>query len=102
SLRWARAGGTVVMVGIHLELLKVDLNPIWYQEVNLIGSHTFGPETWDGRTIHTFDLVRQGFERGDLTDAGLITHRFGFDEHRRAIDTAVHKKSGAIKVTFML
>ena len=102
SLRWARAGGTVVMVGIRLELLKVDLNPIWYQEVNLIGSHTFGAEVWEGKGAHTFDLVGRGFSNGDLTDAGLITHRFGFDAYRRAIATAVDKRSGAIKVMFEL
>jgi threonine dehydrogenase-like Zn-dependent dehydrogenase len=102
SLRWARAGGTVILVGIHLELLKVDLNPIWYQEVNLIGSHTFGLERWNGRSVHTFDLVSKALRRGQLTDEGLITHRLGLEDHRRAIATAVDKRSGAIKVTFML
>jgi threonine dehydrogenase-like Zn-dependent dehydrogenase len=102
GLRWARAGGGVVLVGIHLEFLKVDLNPIWYQEVQLMGSHTFGPERWNGRREHTFDLVIDRFQRGDLTDGGLITHRFPFDEYRKAIATSIDKRTGAIKVTFDL
>jgi len=102
SLRWARAAGTVVLVGVHLEFLKVDLNPIWYQEVNLIGSHTFGPESWDGRRAHTFDLVMDRFLHGDLKSDGLITHRFPFEDYRKAIATAADKRSGAIKVTFDL
>jgi hypothetical protein len=37
SLRWARAGGTVV-VGIAPRLLKTDLGPVWHQEVTLAGN----------------------------------------------------------------
>jgi threonine dehydrogenase-like Zn-dependent dehydrogenase len=101
ALRWARAHGTVVLVGIDLALLKIDLNPIWYQEVDLIGSHTFGAERIDGGTRHTFDLVIDHLRAGRLREAGLITHRFPLAEYRRAIDTALHKRSGAIKVTFI-
>lgn len=102
ALRWARARGTVVLIGIDLALLKVDLNPIWYQEVDLIGSHTFGAERVDGGTRHTFELVIDHLRAGRLREAGLITHRFPLADYRRAIDTALHKKSGAIKVTFVL
>lgn len=102
ALRWARARGTVVLVGIDLALLKVDLNPVWYQEVDLIGSHTFGAERVDGAARHTFELVIDHLRAGRLQDGGLITHRFPLAEYRRAIDTATHKKSGAIKVTFVM
>jgi threonine dehydrogenase-like Zn-dependent dehydrogenase len=102
ALRWARARGTVVLIGIDLALLRVDLNPIWYQEVDLIGSHTFGAERVDGGTRHTFELVIDHLRAGRLREAGLITHRFPLADYRRAIDTALHKKSGAIKVTFIL
>jgi threonine dehydrogenase-like Zn-dependent dehydrogenase len=102
ALRWARARGTVVLVGIDLALLKVDLNPIWYQEVDLIGSHTFGAEQVDGGRRHTFELVIDHLRAGRLREAGLITHRFPLTEYRRAIDTALHKMSGAIKVTFTM
>src|SRR5205085_12694493 len=37
ALRWTRAGGTVVVIGVNLHLMRIDLTPIWYQEVNLIG-----------------------------------------------------------------
>src|SRR5262249_35110291 len=33
SLRWVRAGGMVILIGVHLHQLKLDLSPIWYQEV---------------------------------------------------------------------
>lgn len=99
SLRWTRAGGAVVVLGISLELLKFDATPIWFQEVDLIGSKTFGVEHIDGRQLHTFDLVIEMLQEGALTDQGLITHRFPFSDYRKAIDTATNKRTGSIKVT---
>jgi threonine dehydrogenase-like Zn-dependent dehydrogenase len=101
ALRWTRARGAVVLVGIDLALLKIDLNPVWYQEVDLIGSHTFGAEHTDDGTRHTFELVIDHLRAGRLRTDGLITHRFPLAEYRRAIATALHKRSGAIKVTFV-
>jgi threonine dehydrogenase-like Zn-dependent dehydrogenase len=98
ALRLARAGGTVVLVGINLSPSRLDINPVWYQEVNLIGSHTFGPEEWEGRRVHTYDLVIEWLQQGKLTIDGLITHRFPFEAHRQAIRTALDKRTGSIKV----
>ncbi|OGO16568.1 MAG: hypothetical protein A2Z14_04340 [Chloroflexi bacterium RBG_16_48_8] len=100
GLRWARAGGTVVLIGISLNRLRVDLNPVWYQEVDLIGSHTFGVEDRQGSKIPTFDLVINLFKEGTLVYDGLITHRFSFEEHRQAIATYSDKRTGSIKVVF--
>lgn len=99
GLRWARAGGTYVMVGIAFESLKVDLSPVWYQEVDLLGSHTFGVEDWRGRRVHTFDLVIEMMQEGALRHQGLITHRFPLAQLRRAVATAQDRRGGAIKVT---
>jgi threonine dehydrogenase-like Zn-dependent dehydrogenase len=100
SLRWARAGGTVVMVGIKLSPLKLDLNPIWYQEVDLTGVCAHGVEQWEGKTWRTYDLVVELLRQGKLSVDGLITHRFPLSEWKRAIATARNKRSGAIKVIF--
>ncbi len=100
GLRWVRAGGTVVLVGVDLSAMKVDLNPIWYQEVDLIGSHTFGVENWHGRRIHTFDLVIRMFEEEVIQYEGLITHRFPLEQYKKAVSIATDKRSGSIKVCF--
>lgn len=99
SLRLVRAGGTVVIVGISLNRMKFDTSPIWFQEVDLIGSKTFGMEKMDGRRVHTFDLVIEMLQEGVLSEAELITHRFPFAEYQKAISTAMDKRTGAIKVT---
>jgi threonine dehydrogenase-like Zn-dependent dehydrogenase len=99
SLRWARAGGTVVMVGIEFAPLKLDLNPIWYQEVDLIGLYAHGAEPWGGETRRTYSLVIDLMREGKLTVDGLITHRFPLSQWRQAVSTALDKRSGSIKVT---
>jgi len=98
SLRWTRAGGTVVMVGIRWEAMHVDLTPVWYQEVDLIGLYGRAREEWNGITQSTYDLTTNLLIRKKLTAEGLITHRFPLERWRTAIRTAVDKRSGAIKV----
>jgi threonine dehydrogenase-like Zn-dependent dehydrogenase len=100
SLRWARAGGVVVMVGVKLTQLKLDLNPIWYQEVELTGVWAHGAEPWEGQTRRTYDLVIDMMRQGKLTVDGLITHRFPLRQWRQAVGAALDKRSGAIKVAF--
>lgn len=100
SLRWARAGGAVVIVGIKFAPLKVDLNPIWYQEVDLIGINSHGSEAWGGETRHTYELVIDLMRQGKITIDGLITHRFPLNQWREAISTALNKRNGSIKVVF--
>ncbi len=99
SLRLAKAGGTVVLVGISLHQMKFDMAPIWFQEVDLIGSMTFGMEELDGRRLHTFDLVIEMLLKGSLSETDLITHRLPFAEYHKAITTAMDKRTGSIKVT---
>jgi threonine dehydrogenase-like Zn-dependent dehydrogenase len=100
SLRWARARGAVVLAGVCLELMKVDLTPVWYQEVDLIGLYAHGMEEWQGTKQSTFDLTVDLLLEGKLTTEGLITHRFPIEKWQEAITTATDKRTGAIKVIF--
>ncbi|MBI3359551.1 MAG: zinc-binding dehydrogenase, partial [Chloroflexi bacterium] len=103
SLRWARAGGAVVMVGIDLSPMKIDLNPIWHQEVDLIGSKGFGADEWRGERKHTFEWVAQLIRAGKFRDDGLITHRFRLKDYKQAIATSTAKSAAKpIKVVFEL
>ena len=46
SVRWTRAGGTVVAVGIQYKIYKSDLSPFYYQELRLLGTWGYGVEEW--------------------------------------------------------
>jgi threonine dehydrogenase-like Zn-dependent dehydrogenase len=100
SLRWARAGGTVVLVGVSLERMRVDLSPVWYQEVDLIGTMAHGMEEWNGEHRSTYDLTCDLLRRDKLTTTGLITHTFRLESWPDAIRAALDKRTGAIKVVF--
>ncbi len=87
------------MVGSSFAPMRVDLSPVYYQEVDLIGALTFGIEDWLGSEVHTFDIVIKMLQDSALTDEGMITHRFPFDAYRQAIRTAQDKRNKSIKVT---
>jgi threonine dehydrogenase-like Zn-dependent dehydrogenase len=101
TLRWARAGGRVVLVGVQFQPLTVDLTPVWYQEVRLLGAMAHGHEVWQGEEIGTFELTARLFEERKLTAEGLITHRFPLAQWREAIAAASSKRAHqAIKIAF--
>ena len=101
ALRLARAGGTVVLVGVHLEPMKIDLTPVWYWEVDLIGVYAHGAEDWLGERVSTFELIARLMREGKMNVDGFITHRFTLAEYRQAIATAIHQpRTHSIKVVF--
>lgn len=104
ALRWARAGGTVVMVGIHLHMMRIDLTPVWFQEIHLIGAFGHGEETWPiGSHEHqsTFAIAAELIEQGALQPEQLLTHRFALTNYREALEAATRKsQSRALKVVF--
>lgn len=103
ALRWARAGGTVVLVGVNLHRIKLDLTPVWYQEVNLIGAVGHDVVTWQGENISTFDLAMRWMQSGQVDTADLLTHRFPLHAYRQAFQAAADKHTHrSIKVAFDL
>lgn len=105
ALRWAKARGTVVLVGLDLRFMRIDLSPIWYREVNLIGTFAHGSECWSSSGVErprsTFSLVEDLIIQGKIHPEQLITHRFAINHHREALQTAHNKgQSRAIKVVF--
>jgi 2-desacetyl-2-hydroxyethyl bacteriochlorophyllide A dehydrogenase len=104
SLRWTRADGTIVMVGVHLHAMHVDLTPVWFQEINLIGTMGHGNETWplgSNKQQSTFAIAAELIEQAAVRPEQLITHRFALTSYRDALSTATHKaESRALKVVF--
>ena len=103
ALRWTRAGGAVVLVGVNLHRMRLDVTPVWYQEVDLIGAIGHDVVTWGGETLSTFELAMRWMQQGKLDCTDLLTHRFPLDAYRQAFQTAADKKSfRSIKVAFDL
>jgi threonine dehydrogenase-like Zn-dependent dehydrogenase len=101
ALRWTRARGTVVLVGVNLHRMTLDLTPVWYQEVNLLGVVGHDVVTWQGQQLSTFELAMRWMGEGRIDTRGLVTHRFPLEEYRQAFAVAVEKgKYRSIKVAF--
>ncbi|MGB5750483.1 MAG: zinc-binding dehydrogenase [Desulfobacterales bacterium] len=98
SLRWARAGGAVVLAGVYLKPMQVDLTPVWYQEIDLLGLLAHGTEQFNGRQLSTYELTVELLLDKKLSTDGFVTHRYPLERWREAVKTASDKKSGAIKV----
>lgn len=99
ALRWVQPRGTVVLEGISPRPAPSDCTPVWLREVNIVGAHGHGQEHYNGREIHTFDLVMEWIREGRLSPEGLITHRYSLANYKDAIRAAAGKaKSKAIKV----
>ena len=104
ALRWARAGSTVVMVGLNLHRMQLDLTPIWYQEINLIGTMGHSIETWpidSSERKSTFEVTTALIQNKKIFPDKLITHSFPLNSYRDALMTAADKdRNHAIKVVF--
>lgn len=101
ALRWTRANGTVVLVGVNLHRMKLDVTPVWYQEVNLIGAVGHDVVTYDDQKISTFELAMQWMLDGKIKTEKLVTHRFPLEAYREAFRVALDKRSArSIKVAF--
>lgn len=104
ALRWTRSQGTIVLVGLDLHLMKIDLTPIWYREINLIGTLSHGSEHWppgSNAQRSTFSIVEELMENGEIHPEQLITHHFALDKYQQALTVAASKaQSRAIKVVF--
>ena len=100
AMKYARSGGTVVEVGTS-GITTVDTAPLWFNELNLIGANGRAIEHYDGRRLHTYEIVFEMMRQRRLDLSGLLTHRFRIEEDRTALATLVHRgSSGAIKVAF--
>jgi threonine dehydrogenase-like Zn-dependent dehydrogenase len=99
SLRWARAGATVVVVGINFVPRHIDYTPVWYQEVGLVGINCHGQETFRGKSMTSFDAALTLYREKKLDFSGMITHTFPMADFRRAVKVFFDKKRHkAVKV----
>ena len=101
ALRWTRASGAVVLVGVNLHPMELDLTPVWYQEVDLLGAVGHDIVSWQGQPISTFELAMEWMQQGIIRPERLLTHRFPLSSFRQAFLTAADKqRSQSIKVAF--
>jgi len=106
ALRAVAHRGTVLLLGAA-GVSEVDLTPVWYKEAALVGSidHTIdagsAPGLAGGTDRHSVDRALDVLAAGLLPHDVVVTHEFGLDDYRTAIEAAIDRaNSHAIKVVF--
>ncbi len=98
AVRWARANGWVVVVGMPAEP-SVSWASVWFKEVRILGSYAYGLEHWKGNSVRTFDLAVKFLAENAGIFQGFVSHRFPLSQWHTAVQTALHAGvKGAIKV----
>lgn len=99
-LKWTRSRGQLVMVGT-LQKGAIDLTPLWFRELTVLGAYGRCKEDYQGRRVSTSALTVELIGQGRLRADDLVTHYFGLDQYREALKMALHKsRYGAIKIAF--
>jgi threonine dehydrogenase-like Zn-dependent dehydrogenase len=101
ALRIADNRATVMLLGAA-GTEEYDLTHVWWKELALVGAinHSFDPGPGGGATRHSVARAIDILAGGYLPDDVVVTHEFGLDSYREAVETAIDRKSGAIKVVF--
>lgn len=102
SLRLARSGGRIVLLGLAAVPKGVDWTPIWLNELTIEGAFWTGLETFRGRRVRGFELTLEWMAEGKLDLTPLVTHRFQLREYKKALEiTLARGRHGVIKSVFI-
>lgn len=101
ALRFADAGGTVVMIGLATKLDGIDWTPVWLNELTIRGAFAYAMEEYQGEQLATMQLAVRLLAEGQADIEHLVTHRFKLDDYAEALRTVTNKSgSGVIKAVF--
>jgi threonine dehydrogenase-like Zn-dependent dehydrogenase len=100
GIRVVAPRGAIVVTGVEMPR-RFEWTPLYFKEIELIGSNAFGVEEFEGRRRHAMeiylDLVRE--RRLDVTS--ILTHRFPLAGWQQALlACGTQGQSGAVKVLF--
>lgn len=97
SVRQLRARGTCVVVGTAAKV-EPDWSLVWFRELAVLGTVVYGREPALGGR-RTVEQVADWLREPDYAVDGLVTHRFGLEQHGPALLAATPgPAAGAVKV----
>ena len=103
ALRFTRADGDVILVGMPGIPKNVDWTSIWYKQLRVTGAYTYGLETHNNEQIHTFTLGMRLLQKMETHLRPLVSTLFPLRDYKRAIQTALNTgKTATVKTAFDL
>jgi threonine dehydrogenase-like Zn-dependent dehydrogenase len=100
GIRIAQSQAKIVITGVA-NPARFELTPLYFKEIELLGSNAFGLETFEGQRLHAMEIYLRLLEEKRLQLGKMVTHRFHIEQFRQAF-LAAHGKgnSEAVKVAF--
>ena len=96
-LRATRAGGRVVLAG--MPAAGADLAPVWFRELEVVGTYSTGTELTESGPASTFDLAMDMAAEAPLD--GMVGATYPLARWREALDHAFAAgRLGTVKVAF--
>ena len=100
GVRLLKARGTLVKSGFHAPG-RWEWSPLYFKELNWVGSNAFGIEEVEGRRQHAIEHYFQLVRDGRISIRPMLTHTFRLDEWRDALLTIADQgRTAAVKVAF--
>ena len=101
ALRFTRSGGDVILLGMPGIPKNIDWVSIWYKQLNVKGAYTYGIETYNGETIHTFDLGLRLIQKHGEQLLPIVGPPFSLRNYKQAIQTSLNTgRTASIKTVF--
>src|SRR4051812_34818226 len=87
SLKVVGQLGTLLLLGA-IANATVDLGPLWFKNVDVVGSFGYAMHDFRGARLHTFDLALDVLASGAFPSDLVVTHTFPLDDVREALSVA--------------
>lgn len=100
AVRVTRPRGRVVVTGVEIPR-QFEWTPLYFKEINLVGSNAFAVEEWNGRRQHAMQWYLEWVAEGKVDITPILTHRFALGDYREAFMACWDQGgSAAVKVLF--
>jgi threonine dehydrogenase-like Zn-dependent dehydrogenase len=102
AMHWTRPRGSVVAVGTS-GISLVDTTPLWFDELEIIGTNGRQIESWNGQSLHNYELIFEWAARGKLDLSLLAPRLYRLRDYQTALrDLMGRGRSGIVKAVFDL
>jgi threonine dehydrogenase-like Zn-dependent dehydrogenase len=92
--------GTLLLLGA-IANATVDLGPLWFKNIDVVGSFGYAMHDFRDQRRHTFDMALDVLASGAFPSDLVVTHTFPLDDVRHALSVARARDEGAIKVQLL-
>ncbi len=100
GVRVAGPRASIVVTGVGAPA-RFEWTPLYFKEVQVLGSNAFGVEELGGVRLHAMEHYLRPLQQGKLDLAGMITYRFRLEQYQQAF-LMLHRKVRyrAVKAVF--